>query len=147
MAVVDASRAPKTVLFVCDRNACRSQVAAAVFNRFADARVVHAVSAGTRPARRVHPQLLEAMREIGIELRHPTPQLASPDSMARVEIINTLGCGDSCPSPRSVPHDDWMLTDPEESSLEALRSLRDEIVAHVRKLVAAQPWLEASRAG
>jgi arsenate reductase len=140
MALVGNQRTPKTVLFVCDQNACRSQMAAAVFNGMANLQEVRALSAGTCPARRVHPQLRAAMLEIGIDLRPPPPRLVSPNSLENVQVLITLDCGDSCPSPRALPRDEWVLADPPGSSIEPLRRVRDEIVSRVRNLVAAQPW-------
>jgi arsenate reductase (thioredoxin) len=131
---------PKTVLFVCDLNACRSQMAAAVFNRLANSEIVRAVSAGTRPARRVHPLLRAAMLEIGIDPGAPRPRLVSPNAVAGVQVLITLDCADSCPSPQALPRDDWSLTDPADASIEPLRAVRDEIVSRVRNLVAARPW-------
>jgi arsenate reductase len=136
---VNAPR-PKRVLFVCDQNACRSQMAAAFFNGMTNPLVVRALSAGTRPARHVHPQLRAAMREVGIELPHAVPSLASPNRVAGTDLLITMACGDSCPSPQELPRDEWMLSDPAGPSLEQLRPIRDEIARRVRNLVAAQPW-------
>jgi protein-tyrosine-phosphatase len=133
-------RGPKRVLFVCDRNACRSQLAAAIFNRMTQPGVVRAMSAGTRPAKTVHPQLRAALREVGIDLPHPVPQLVSPSGVADIDVLITLACADSCPSPQDLPRDDWFLSDPDDASLEQLRPIRDEIAARVERLVAAQPW-------
>jgi arsenate reductase len=140
MISVSDRSAPKTVLFVCPENSCRSQIAAGIFNRLAQSNAVRAVSAGIRPAKRLHPQLRPAMLEIGIDLRNAAPRLVSPDGVAGIHLLITMGCGDSCPSPNSVPRDEWMLPDPVGSSLEQLRALRDQIATRVRDLVAAHPW-------
>jgi arsenate reductase len=137
---VEDQLSPKTVLFVSDRNACRSQIAAALFNRLSNPRVVRALSGGIRPARQVHPQLKPAMQEIGIDLRDPIPRLLSPDRVANSHVLITFACGESCPGPESLPHDDWLLADSPGSSVEEVRDIRDEIASRVRRLVAAHPW-------
>jgi arsenate reductase (thioredoxin) len=141
MVVGGDASGTKTVLFVCEQNACRSQMAAAIFNRLVNPAVVRAISAGTRPAKRVHPQLRTALLEIGIDLHPRSPRLISPNWVANTQLLITLACGDSCPSPYFLPRDEWMLPDPAGSSIDDLRSVRDEIASKVRSLVAAEPWL------
>jgi arsenate reductase len=80
------------------------------------------------------------MLEIGIDLRNAAPRLVSPDGVAGIHLLITMGCGDSCPSPNSVPRDEWTVPDPIGASLDQLRALRDEIASRVRDLVAAHPW-------
>jgi arsenate reductase (thioredoxin) len=131
---------PKTVLFVGHSDSCRSQIAAAIFNRLANSKMVRAVSAGIRPARHVHPQLRLAMLEIGIDLRDAVPRLVSPDGVANSHVLITMGCGDSCPTPYALPRDEWPLPDAPGPSLEHVRGVRDEIASRVKCLVAAHPW-------
>jgi arsenate reductase (thioredoxin) len=139
MHVAVDPRGPKKVLFVCEENASRSQMAAAIFNRMTNPGVVRALSAGTRPAKAVHPHLKAALHEVGIELPHAVPQLVSPSRVAGSDVLITLGCGDSCPT-SDLPHDEWQLPETPDSSIEQLRPVRDEIVVRVKNLVAARPW-------
>ena len=134
------SRLPKTVLFVSDRNSCRSQIAAAIFNRIANPSVARAASAGIRPAKRVHPSLEPALREIGIVVRAPAPQLASPDQVAKAHVLITLGCGDSCPTSAAMRRDDWSLPEVSGPAIDDVRDVRHRIESLVRSLIAAKPW-------
>ena len=86
-----------TVLFACVHNAGRSQMAAAWFTALADRKKACAVSAGTQPGARVHPEVLEAMREVGIDIAAEQPKLLSTDAVARADVVVTMGCGDTCP--------------------------------------------------
>lgn len=121
------------VLFVCVHNAGRSQMAAALFNRYARGRA-RADSAGTRPATEVHLEVVEVMREIGIELKGTKPRLLTTDLAADAVRVITMGCGDECPV-LSVPVEDWGLPDPAGQALEAVRQIRDDIDRRVRSLV------------
>jgi len=130
-----AERPVRCVLFVCVKNAGRSQMAAALFNRYATASA-RAESAGTRPATRVHPEVVAAMREVGIDLEANTPQRMTPELAAGVDRVVTMGCGDECPVVRA-PVEDWGLPDPAGEPIEAVRAIRDEIDARVRALLAS----------
>jgi arsenate reductase len=130
----------RTVLFACVHNAGRSQMAAAWFNQLAKPEIARAVSAGTRPAGRVHPEVVEAMREVGIELSHVMPQLLTEELAAGAELLVTMGCGDECPLVPGARRDDWALSDPKGQPLERVREIRDEIRARVWRLVAAEGW-------
>jgi arsenate reductase (thioredoxin) len=126
----------KTVLFACLHNAGRSQIAAAFFNAIADPSKSRAVSAGTRPAERVHPEVVAVMREAGIDLANAKPQMLGPELAAKANVLVTMGCGEECPFVPGVPREDWEITDPKGLPLEKVRSIRDEIRSRVEKLVA-----------
>jgi arsenate reductase (thioredoxin) len=130
----------KTVVFACVHNAGRSQMAAAFFNQAANLTIARAISAGTRPADRVHPQVVDAMGEIGIDLAGAKPQALTPDLTTDAEILITMGCGDECPVLPGVRRDDWPLADPKDQSMETVRQIRDEIRARVWELVAKEGW-------
>ncbi|TMB96182.1 MAG: hypothetical protein E6J40_10410 [Chloroflexi bacterium] len=117
------------------QNAGRSQMAAALFNRDAAGRAV-ADSAGTRPAPRVHPEVVEAMRELGIELGSAKPKLMTRDLAQGAVRVITMGCGDECPVV-NAPMEDWGLPDPAGQPLPVVRAIRDEIDTRVRALLAS----------
>jgi arsenate reductase (thioredoxin) len=130
-----ADRIPR-VLFVCGQNAGRSQMAAALFNRHARGRAV-ADSAGTRPAAHVHPEVVEVMREVGVDLSSAHPQLMTVDLAAGAARVVTMGCAEGeCPVV-SAPVEDWGLPDPAGQPLEAVRAIRDDIDQRVLLLVSA----------
>ena len=120
-----------TVVFACVHNAGRSQMAAAFFNAMADARNAQAISAGTQPADRVHPEVLEAMREVGIDLSHAKPQRLTPELASGAAWLITMGCGDACPFVPGARMEDWPLEDPKGLGVEAVRAIRDEVRARV----------------
>jgi arsenate reductase len=130
----------KTVLFACVHNAGRSQMAAALFNTHADPQKARAISAGTRPADRVHPEVVEAMREIGIDVSVSQPQHLSHDLAAQSDVLVTMGCGDECPFVPGVIRDDWPLEDPKGKSADDVRRIRDEIRDRVEQLIAENAW-------
>ena len=131
----------KRVIFACVHNAGRSQMAAAWFSRLADPRKARALSAGTEPGARVHPEVLTAMKEVGIDLSRAKPQLLTDAMLSEASQLITMGCGDACPTaPPSVVRDDWPLEDPKGKSVERVREIRDEIRARVAKLVAENDW-------
>ncbi len=125
-----------TVLFVCLHNAGRSQMSQALFERTAEGRHV-ALSAGTTPAARVHPEVVEAMREAGIDLADRVPRLLTGELAERADVVVTMGCGDACPYIPGKRYIDWELTDPKGRGLEEVRGIRDEIERRVRELVAS----------
>jgi arsenate reductase len=125
----------QTVIFACVHNAGRSQMAAACFNALADPVRARAVSAGTEPAARVHPEVVEAMREIGIDLTAARPRLLTTELAAGASLLVTMGCGEACPVVPGVPREDWPLSDPEGQPLERVREIREEIRARVERLV------------
>jgi arsenate reductase (thioredoxin) len=130
----------KTVLFACVHNAGRSQMAAALFNELADAGKVRAISAGTEPGTRVHPEVVAAMREVGIDLSGAEPRKLTGELAAQTTVLVTMGCGESCPVVPGVERDDWPLDDPKGRSLAEVRGIRDEIERRVRRLLAERCW-------
>ena len=130
----------KTVIFACVHNAGRSQIAAAYFNELANAAIARARSAGTRPAERVHPEVVEAMQEVGIDLLQAKPTLLTPALAAGADLLITMGCGDECPVVPGVRRDDWPLQDPQGQSPEQVRKIRDEIRERVWQLIAREGW-------
>jgi len=128
----------KAVIFACVHNAGRSQMAAAWLNKLAPPEVARAISAGTQPATRVHPEVLEAMREVGVDLSAAKPQLLTVELLEQATHLVTMGCGESCPvAPPHVARMDWPLRDPKGQSLEQVRMIRDEIRERVEALIAA----------
>jgi protein-tyrosine-phosphatase len=123
-----------TALFVCRQNAGRSQMSAALFERVAGGRH-RALSAGTTPAERVHPEVVEVMRELGIDLRRRAPQLLTPNLASQADVVVTMGCGDACPYIPGKRYVDWDLPDPAGRPLAEVRAIRDDIAARVQQLV------------
>jgi arsenate reductase len=122
-------------LFVCLQNAGRSQMSQALFERAAEGR--HgARSAGTTPADRVHPEVVAAMGEIGIDLAGRAPHGLTDDDARWADVVVTMGCGDKCPYIPGRRYLDWDLADPDGRSLDEVRATRDEIDRRVRELVA-----------
>lgn len=130
----------KTVLFACVHNAGRSQMAAALFNKLADPTKVRAVSAGTQPGTHVHPEVVEVMREVGIDLATARPRKLTDDMAAGVDVLVTMGCGDACPVVPGVERDDWPLDDPKGKHIERVREIREEVARRVRALVDERGW-------
>jgi arsenate reductase len=129
-----------TVIFACVHNAGRSQMAAAFFNAFADPARARAVSAGTVPAERVHPEVVAAMREVGIDLSGARPQRLTDELAASAQVLVTMGCGEACPVLPGLKRDDWPIDDPKGRPLEEVRRIRDEIRRRVEELLSAQKW-------
>jgi len=130
----------KKVVFACVHNAGRSQMAAAFFNALADPTRARASSGGTRPADEVHPRVVIAMRELGIDLGGERPRALTSELAADVELLVTLGCGEACPSLPARARQDWPLDDPAELSLPGVRTVRDEIRRRVEALLEARGW-------
>jgi arsenate reductase len=131
----------KTVLFACIHNAGRSQMAAAWFNKLADARQAHAISAGTQPGHHVHPEVIAAMREVGIDLSPVVPRKLTDDLAAGVDMLVTMGCGEACPVVPGVGRDDWPLDDPKGRPIERVREIREQVENRVRRLLAERGWV------
>jgi arsenate reductase len=123
------------VLFVCLHNAGRSQISQALFERAAGGEHA-AASAGTTPADRVHPEVVEVMDEIGIDVSGRVPQRLTDDLARWADVVVTMGCGDECPYVPGRRYIDWDLPDPKGRPVEEVRALRDDIAARVRDLVA-----------
>lgn len=130
----------KTVLFACVHNAGRSQMGAAWFNALADGTKARAVSAGTEPGARVHPEVLEAMKEVGIDLSNATPRFLSDDLARAATMLITMGCGEACPAVPGLRRDDWPLEDPKGRSVERVREIRDEVKRRVTELLEREGW-------
>jgi arsenate reductase len=130
-----------TVVFACVHNAGRSQMAAAFFNRWADPGKARAVSAGTQPGARVHPEVVEVMGEEGIDLAGASPQRLTAELAQAAAWLITMGCGDACPVVPGLEREDWPLDDPKGQPLARVREIRDEIARRVGTLLARQRWL------
>ncbi len=123
------------VIFACVHNAGRSQMAAAFFNELVDRTKAEAVSAGTEPGLRVHPEVLAAMQEIGIDLSNAKPRKLTEDLARDAQLLITMGCGDKCPYVPGLRRDDWPLRDPKGQPMEDVRGIRDEIRGRVQSLL------------
>ena len=123
------------VLFVCLHNAGRSQMSEALFTRAAAGRHT-AASAGTTPADRVHPEVVEAMRELDVDLAGRTPQRLTSELAERADVVVTMGCGDECPFIPGKRYLDWDLPDPKGRPVEEVRATRDTIARQVEQLLA-----------
>jgi len=123
------------VLFVCLHNAGRSQMSQALFERVAGGRH-QAQSAGTEPAERVHPEVVEVMAERGIDLSRKQPRKLAREQAEWADVVVTMGCGDECPYIPGKRYIDWDLPDPKGRPLDAVRRLRDEIAQRVDALAA-----------
>ena len=125
----------KKVLFVCVHNAGRSQMAEAFFNRMAKGRA-KGFSAGTQPADKVNPVVVEVMREVGIDISRRKPKMLTLEMLEDVDRVITMGCSveKACPA-SSVPTEDWQLEDPEGKPIEQVRQIRDEVKAKVERLI------------
>jgi arsenate reductase (thioredoxin) len=123
-----------TVLFVCLHNAGRSQMSRALFERAAEGRHT-ALSAGTTPGEHVHPEVVEVMRELQIDLADREPQLLTTELAQQADVVVTMGCGDACPYIPGKRYVDWDLPDPKGRPLAEVRATRDEIERQVRALI------------
>jgi arsenate reductase len=128
------------VIFACVHNAGRSQMAAAFFAALADPALASAISCGTQPGARVHPEVVAAMREAGIDLASARPQKLTVALASGARLLVTLGCGDECPALPGVAREDWPLEDPKGKPLERVRAIRDEIRQRVLQLLAQNGW-------
>jgi arsenate reductase (thioredoxin) len=124
-----------SVLFVCLHNAGRSQMSQALFERAAEGRH-HALSAGTTPGERVHPEVVEVMRELGIDLTDRVPQALTLELAQQADVVVTMGCGDACPYIPGKLYIDWDLSDPKGRPIAEVRATREEIQRRVSALVA-----------
>ena len=126
------------VLFVCVHNSGRSQMAEAFFNHMAKGKA-QAYSAGTQPADKVNPVVVEAMREVGIDISGRKPRALIMDMVKKADRMITMGCGEEaeavCPA-RYIETEDWAIEDPKSKTLELVRKIRDEIKSRVTRLVA-----------
>ena len=120
-------------LFVCVQNAGRSQMAEALYERAGG----EGRSAGTAPANRVHPEVVEVMREVGIDLEERKPHRLDDADAEWADVVVTMGCGDACPVLPGKRYVDWALEDPAGKPLDEVRKIRDDIAERVARLVAA----------
>jgi arsenate reductase (thioredoxin) len=130
----------KRVIFACVHNAGRSQIAADLFAMMADPDRVEAVSAGTNPGERVHPEVVEVMGEIGIDISDKRPQRLTESLAQNASLLITMGCGDACPYVPGLERDDWPLTDPKDRPVAEVRQIRDEIRDRVAALIESRGW-------
>jgi arsenate reductase (thioredoxin) len=125
----------KKILFVCVHNAGRSQMAEAFFNHYAKGKA-QAYSAGTHYASHINPTVIEAMREVGIDISNKRPKMLSLEMLGVADKVITMGCGVEGVCPASfVPTEDWQLEDPEGKPIDKVRAIRDEIETKVKKLI------------
>jgi arsenate reductase len=115
-------------------------MAAAWFNRLADSAKARAISAGTEPATQVHPEVITAMREVGIDLTGAATTRLTPDVANEAQVLVTMGCGDQCPVVPGAHREDWPLEDPKGKAIARVREIRDEIRDRVRALIEREGW-------
>jgi arsenate reductase (thioredoxin) len=127
----------KTYLFACVHNAGRSQMAAALFNIYANREGCVGVSAGTYPAHQVHPEVVQVMQEIGVDLSAVKPQKLTDELASSASVLVTMGCGESCPYVPGPKRVDWQMADPKGQPIERVRQIRDEIHDKVKELLKA----------
>ena len=125
-------------IFACIHNAGRSQMSAAFFNQLVDPALARGISAGTHPAEQVHPVVVDAMNEVGIDLSSAKPQKLTAELARDAEMLITMGCGDECPYVPGLRRDDWPLPDPKGQGIEAVRQTRDNIKFRVSQLIAQE---------
>jgi protein-tyrosine-phosphatase len=123
------------IIFACVHNAGRSQMAAAFFNQLADPGKAQAVSAGTEPGSRVHPEVQVVMQEVGIDLSNAKPQKLTEEVAKEAHLLITMGCGDECPYLPGLRREDWPLRDPKGLPLEEVRAIRDDVRNRVKDLI------------
>jgi arsenate reductase len=124
-----------TVLFACVHNAGRSQIAAALFNKYADPSKARAISAGTQPATRVHPEVVAAMTQRGIDVSNGTPQKLTPELASQANWLITMGCGDECPVVPGVKRDDWPIQDPKGQPPQVVDRIIDDLDRRIRQFI------------
>ena len=127
-------RSRPEVLFVCLHNAGRSQMAAALMHELSEGRVV-VRSAGSEPAERINPAVVQAMTEVGIDLSKELPKPLTSEAVEEADVVITMGCGDACPVFPGKRYLDWKLPDPAGLAVEEVRPIRDEIYRRVKDLL------------
>jgi arsenate reductase (thioredoxin) len=130
----------KTILFACTHNAGRSQMAAALFNKSADPAAALAISAGTEPSAGVHPEVLEVMKEVGVDLSQARPRRLTEELASTADLLVTMGCGETCPFVPGLEILDWDLPDPKGRPLAEVRTIRDEVYGRVLALLKDRDW-------
>lgn len=130
----------QTVIFACVHNAGRSQMAAAFFNQLADPAKARALSAGTAPGPRAHPEVVETMREVGLDLSAARPQKLTEEMARGAAMLVTMGCGEQCPAVPGMRRDDWPLEDPKGQPVERVRQIRDQVRSRIQELLEREGW-------
>ncbi len=130
----------KTVIFACVHNAGRSQMSAAFFNQIVNPQKARAISAGTQPGDRVHPEVVEVMKEVGLDLSSEKPKQLSESLASCANLLITMGCGDACPYVPGLEIRDWQLVDPKGLERERVREIRDQIRDRVAELADEHGW-------
>lgn len=133
----------KKVIFACVHGAGRSQMAAAFFNALVAPGAAQAIAAGTQPAAQVHPQVVRAMQEVGVDLSAARPQLLTAEVAAGAAALVTLGCGEQCPVVPGARREDWPLPDPKDKPPEVVAAIRDELRARVQEMLETNGWARA----
>ena len=128
----------KTYLFACVHNAGRSQMAAALFNIYANRDGCIGISAGTQPANQVHPEVVQVMREIGVDLSAAKPQKLTDELASNASVLVTMGCEETCPYVPGLTRLDWQIPDPKGKPIEQVRAIRDEIHDRIRALLRSE---------
>ena len=128
----------RKIIFACVHNAGRSQMSAAFFNLYSDPSRARAISAGTQPAPHVHPQVIEVMKELGIDLSGAKPQKLTAGLAQDADLLITMGCGDECPIVPGLKRDDWPFPDPKDQSIEQTRQIRDDIERRIKAFIEAE---------
>ena len=124
-----------TVLFACVHNAGRSQIAAALFNNYVDRSTARAISAGTQPAARVHPEVVGALQARGLDVSQTQPQKLTPELASTANWLITMGCGGQCPVVPGVRRDDWPIQDPRGQPREAVDAIIDDLDRRIRAFI------------
>lgn len=127
----------KKVIFACVHNAGRSQMAAAFFNDLVEPSRGKAFSAGTHPGERVHPEVVQVMKEVGIDLSTAKPQPLTETLVREADLLITMGCGEECPYVPGLQREDWSLPDPKGQNINEVRRIREKIRDRVSKLAAS----------
>lgn len=125
----------KTILFACTQNAGRSQIAAALFNKLADPRKARAISAGTRPAKKIHKNVILALEQSGIDITHAVPRLLTKELASEASLLVTMGCGESCPLVPGLKVEEWDIEDVDGKSLEETIKIQKKIEMQVKELI------------
>jgi arsenate reductase len=119
-------------------------MAASLFNIYADPEKAVALSAGTEPGQKVHPEVVEAMKELGVDLSKARPEKLTDELAASVDVLVTMGCGEACPVVPGLERHDWPLEDPKGKSIERVREIRNEVRDRVRAFLSERQWLHAA---
>lgn len=130
----------RTVLFACVHNAGRSQMAAGYFNALADPAKARATPAGTQPGAAIHPVVLDAMKEVGIDLSNAQPRLLTRELAAEAALLVTMGCGENCPTVPGLKKEDWPLQDPKNLPMVEVRKIREEARRLIEELIDRKGW-------